>query len=227
MQLVRFRVKAEPREVLEQLVRSVVANAIAGSLRDEYKEASDERNRSLSQLVPDSAGEPRGWKRRHEVNDRFISELMRAVRCLLDSAKFDSANRLSDWCLALADSLGDAMVRARATVTKGITLARTSENAKALPYFDEAIRLYDEAGDDKSLSMVYWNQAVALTSLNRGPDAVGYYKLSRKLALETGQTWLAATSNYNLGYHHYTQGQYTRALDILAETRTALSLDHW
>ena len=307
MQLVRFRVKAEPREVLEQLVRSVVANAIAGSLRDEYKEASDERNRSLSQLVPDSAGEPRGWKRRHEVNDRFISELMRAVRCLLDSAKFDSANRLSDWCLALADSLGDAMVRARATVTKGITLARTSENAKALPYFDEAIRLYDEAGDelssakvrlnriecyrqltryeealhdgkitcqvftrlgqkqllarglnnlgavffqldrfqewlnsleeagkllqevgdDKSLSMVYWNQAVALTSLNRGPDAVGYYKLSRKLALETGQTWLAATSNYNLGYLHYTQGEYTRALDILAETRTALSLDHW
>src|SRR5437016_1929142 len=325
MQLVRFRVKAEPREVLEQaeprevleqaeprevleqLVRSVVANAIAGSLRDEYKEASDERNRSLSQLVPDCAGEPRGWKRRHEVNDRFISELMMAVRCLLDSAKFDSANRLSDWCLALADSLDDAMVRARATVTKGITLARTSENAKALPYFDEAIRLYDEAGDelssakvrlnriecyrqltryeealhdgkitcqvftrlgqkqllarglnnlgavffqldrfqewlnsleeagkllqevgdDKSLSMVYWNQAVALTSLNRGPDAVGYYKLSRKLALETGQTWLAATSNYNLGYHHYTQGEYTRALDILAETRTALSLDHW
>src|SRR3989449_6484068 len=307
MQLVRFRVKAEPREVLEQLVRSVAANAIAGSLRDEYKEASDERNRSLSQLVPDSAGEPRGWKRRHEVNDRFISELMMAVRCLLDSAKFDSANRLSDWCLALADSLGDAMVLARATVTKGITLARTSENAKALSYFDEAIRLYDESGDelssakvrlnriecyrqltryeealhdgkitcqvftrlgqkqllarglnnlgavffqldrfqewlnsleeagkllqevgdDKSLSMVYWNQAVALTSLNRGPDAVGYYKLSRKLALETGQTWLAATSNYNLGYHHYTQGEYTRALDILAETRTALSLDHW
>src|SRR5437773_5181703 len=75
--------------------------------------------------------------------------------------------------------------------------------------------------------MVYWNQAVALTSLNRGPDAVGYYKLSRKLALETGQTWLAATSNYNLGYLHYTQGEYTRALDILAETRTALSLDHW
>src|SRR2546422_2330847 len=118
MELVRFRVKAEPREVLEQLVRSVVANAIAGSLRDEYKEASNERNRSLSQLVPDSAGEPRGWKRRHEVNDRFISELMMAVRCLLDSAKFDSANQLSDWCLALADSLGDAMVRARATVTK-------------------------------------------------------------------------------------------------------------
>src|SRR5213592_747635 len=102
----RFRVKAEPREVLEQLVRSVVAKAIVGSLRDEYMEALDERNRSLSQPVPASAGEfceistpdeLRGWKRRHEVNDRFISELMMAVRCLLDSAKFDSANRLSDW----------------------------------------------------------------------------------------------------------------------------------
>src|SRR5213594_2322765 len=37
----RFRVKAEPREVLEQLVRSVVAKAIAGSLRDECMEALD------------------------------------------------------------------------------------------------------------------------------------------------------------------------------------------
>ncbi len=312
----RFRVKAEPREVLEQLVRSVVAKAIVGSLRDEYMEALDERNRSLSQPVPASAGEfceistpdeLRGWKRRHEVNDRFISELMMAVRCLLDSAKFDSANRLSDWCLALADSLGDAMVRARATVTKGITLARTSENAKALSYFDEAIRLYDEAGDelssakvrlnriecyrqltrydealhdgkitcqvfmrlgekqllarslnnlgavffqldrfqewlnsledagkllqeigdDKSLSMVYWNRAVALRNLNQITEAVRYYTMSKTLALKTGQAWIAATSNYNLGYLHYTQGEYTRALDILTETRTALSLDHW
>src|SRR5438876_2808510 len=307
MQLVRFRVKAEPQEVLEQLVRSVVANAIAGRLRDEYKEASDERNGSLSQLVPDSAGEPRVWKNCHELSDRLINDVMLAVRHLLDSAEFNSANRLSDWCVVLAASLDDPAIKAGATVTKGITLARTNENAKALSYFDEAIRLYNEAGDelsaakvrlnriecyrqltqydealhdgkitcqvftrlgqkqllarglnnlgavffqldrfqewlnsleeagkllqevgdDKSLSMVYWNQAVALTSLNRGPDAVGYYKLSRKLALETGQTWLAATSNYNLGYHHYTQGQYTRALDILAETRTALSLDHW
>src|SRR5438093_4895217 len=137
----RFRVKAEPREVLEQLVRSVVAKAIAGSLRDECMEALDERSTSLPQLVPDSAArdipevsftdELRDWKRQHEVNDRFISELMTAVRSLLDSGKFDSANRLSDWCLELADTLGDAMVRARAAVTKGITLARRSENGKA------------------------------------------------------------------------------------------------
>src|SRR2546428_13401315 len=99
MQPVRFRVKAEPREVLEQLVRSVVAKAIAGRLRDEYKEASDERNRSLSQLVPDSAGEPRGWKSRTAVNERFIRELMMAVRSLLASAKFAPANRLSGWFL--------------------------------------------------------------------------------------------------------------------------------
>src|SRR5438094_2984851 len=71
----RFRVKAEPREVLEQLVRSVVAKAIVGSLRDEYMEALDERNRSLSQPVPASAGavceisspeDLRGGTRRHE-----------------------------------------------------------------------------------------------------------------------------------------------------------------
>src|SRR5437879_10566916 len=208
MQLVRFRVKAEPREVLEQaeprkvvdkLVRTVVANTIAGSLRDEYKEASDERNGSLSQLVPDSAGEPRGWKRRHEVNERFISELMMAVRCLLDSAKFDSANRLSDWCLALADGLGDAMVRARATVTKGITLARTSENAKALSYFDEAIRLYDEAGDELSSAKVRLNRIECYRQLTHYDEALHDGKITCQVFIQIGQKQLLARGLNNLG----------------------------
>ena len=261
--------------------------------------------RELCQIsTPDELYE---WKRLHEVSDGLINEAMVAVRHLLDSAEFDSANRLSDWCLLLASERDEPVTQARASVTKGITLARRNENAKALSYFDEAIRRYDEVGeelssakvrlnriecyrqltrydealrdagisrqvftrlgdkqllarslnnlgavffqldrfqdwldtleeaakllqeirDDKSLAMIYWNHAVALTSLNRRLEAAAYYKLARKLALETGQTWLAATSNYNLGYLHYTQGEYTQALDILTETRGALSLDKW
>ena len=232
---------------------------------------------------------------------------MMAVRRHLDSAEFDSAGRLSDWCLLLAADLNDPMIQARATVTKGITLARANENAKALSYFDQAIRLYEEAGDElssakarlnriecyrqltrydealrdgevtsqvftrlgekqllarslnnlgavffqldrfeewlstleeaakllmeirdeKSLALVYANYAVALRSLNRTAEALKYYELSRRLALDSGQTWLAGTCHYNLADLHYMQGQYTRALDILAETRVILSNDQW
>jgi CHAT domain-containing protein len=232
---------------------------------------------------------------------------MKAVRSLLDDADFDSASRLSDWCLHLVIDLNDPVANARANVTKGITLARVNDNINALSYFDAAIRLfedaddehsaakvrvnrvacyrqlgrYDEAlrdgeitkqvftrvgdkqmlarslnnlgavfflldrfqdwvrtldqavrllqeiGDEKSLAMLYVNRAVAFTSLNRNSEAVESYRLSRELCRKSGQTWLGALSNYNLGYLYYTQGEYTRALNALAETRSVLSLDPW
>jgi tetratricopeptide (TPR) repeat protein len=247
------------------------------------------------------------WRRNHEITDELINELMLAVRRLLDSAQFDSANRLSDWCLALTIDLKDLMAQARASVTKGIVLSRANSNSKALEYLDQAIHLYEEAGDEfsaakvrvnriecyrhlsrygdalrdgemstevfarlgekqllaralnnlgsvffqldrfqewlstleragkllqeigdsKSLAMVYMNHAIALRSLNRRAEAIEYFKLSRKLAQESGQEWLASMSNYNLGYLHYTQGEYTHALDVLTETRSFLSLDQW
>jgi tetratricopeptide (TPR) repeat protein len=225
----------------------------------------------------------------------------------LDSAEFDLATRLADWCYLLTVESGDQLMRARGAVTKGITLARISDDVTALSYFDEAIRLFDEAGDElssakvrvnrikcysdlsryhealedgeisnalftrlgekqllarnlnnlgrvffrmdrfqewldtleqagkllqeigdnKSLALVYKNRAVALTSLNRKQEAIQYYGLSKKLAEESGQTWLAACSNYDLGYLHYMQGEYTRALDILSETRVSLASDDW
>src|ERR1051326_622668 len=247
------------------------------------------------------------WKQSHQVTKELIDEAMTIVRRLLDSGDFDSAAQLSDWCLLLAEDFNEVKTLAQAKVTKGITLARASEDILALSYFDEAIRLferagdelssakvrlnrikcycdlcrYDEAlhdgetskdvftrlgethllarglnnlgtvffrldrfqewlgtlneaakllqatGDDKSLAMVYWNYAVALTSLNRGAEAVEYYQHSNALALKTGQTWIAATTNYNLGYLLYTQGKYTQALEILMETRASLSADQW
>src|SRR5207245_1982342 len=84
-----------------------------------------------------------------------------------------------------------------------------------------------EIGDNRSLALVYMNQAVALTSLSQSDEAIRYYKLCKGLADASGQTWLAACCNYNLGYLHYTIGEYTRALDILSETRGALTADPW
>lgn len=254
-----------------------------------------------------SADELSLWSQNHAVTDELVSEIMVAVRRHLDLAEFDLALRLSDWGILLAVQLDDPAARARAAVTKGIALARAQEQVKALSYFNEAIHLYESAGDElaaakvrvnridcyrsqsryaealldgeiskdifsrhgdkrmlarclnnlggvyfrldrfqewlatlgeaatllqeigdeKSLAMIYMNHAVALTSLNRTTEAADYYKLARRLATDTGQTWVAGLSNYNLGYLHYAQGEYTRALDILVETRNTLAVDQW
>lgn len=247
------------------------------------------------------------WKHQREITVGLISAVMVEVRRLLDRAEFDSAGRLSEWCLLLVQGLPDAAIRASATVTKGIALARMNEHAKALPYYDQALELYELAGDElhaakvrmsrmstyshlsryeealsdaeisnevftrlgqkrllarncnnlgevlfrldrfqewratldraasllkelgdrQSLAMVYMNHAVVVTSLNIPSEAFRYYRLSRQLAEETGQTWLATVCNYNLGYLHYGQGEYTKALDILTDTRGALRTDPW
>ena len=254
-----------------------------------------------------TAGELAAWTQHHEITAELIRNMMSTVRRLLESADFESSGRLSEWCVFLAAELADPVLRAGAAVTKGITLARFNEDANALPYFNDALRLYEETGDEvlaakvrmnrvmcfchlsryeealrdgaaadevfsrlgeksllarncnnvgevlfrldrvqewlaalgraasllqeigdeKSLAMVYMNHAVAFTSLNNPSEAFRYYRLSRQLAEETGQTWLAACCNYNVGYLHYVQGEYTKALDILTETRDALSGEQW
>jgi CHAT domain-containing protein len=247
------------------------------------------------------------WMRNHAVTEEMINEVMVGVRSFLDSGEFQSAMRLSEWCLQLSENVPAVAVRARALVTRGITLARMDQLAESLPFLDAAIALYQssgdelatakvwmnrvhcystlgryeealrdgensnrvfselgekqllarglnnlggvffrldrsqewldtleqaaallqEIGDDKSLAMIYMNQAVALTSLNRSEDAEHCYRLSMNKAEQSGQTWLAACSKYNLGYLHYTRGQYAQALEILSETRKALAADPW
>src|SRR2546421_3105821 len=247
------------------------------------------------------------WKQHREITGDLINAVTAEVRRLIDAANFDSAGRLSHWCLLLVQESADPIIKARAMVTKGLALARVNDVAQALPYFDEALQLYENAGealdaarvrmnrvscyshlsryqeamrdaeigkqtfarlgekrllamtynnlgavlfrldrhqewlaavnhseklleeigDRRSLAMVYSNHATVLADLNSAAEAFRYYRLSRELAQETGQVYLAACCNYNLGCLHFRQGQYTTALDILTETRRALPAERW
>ena len=247
------------------------------------------------------------WKQNREITGPLINAVTAEVRRLIDAANFDSARRLAQWCLLLAQESADPITKARALVSRGLALARVNDVAQALPYFDEALRLYEDAGEEldaarvrmnrvscyshlsryheamrdaeigkqtfirlgdkrllamtynnlgavlfrldrhhewlaavnqaetlleeigdrRSLAMVYSNHATVLADLNSAAEAFRYYRLSRELAQETGQVYLAACCNYNLGCLHFRQGQYTTALDILTETRKALPDERW
>ncbi len=247
------------------------------------------------------------WKQHSAVTPELINAMMAAVRRLFEKPDPDTAGRLADWCILLVPDLDDQIMTAKATATKGIALARRHDHANSLSYFDEALRLYEHAGDEllaakvrmnrisiyghlsrydealrdadisnevftrlgekfllamnlnnlgellfrldrlqewlvtigraeqllkemgeqKALAMVYMNHAVLVTSLNMAAEAYKYYELAREMAEATSQTYLASCCNYNLGYLHYVQGEYTKALDILTETREKLKGDQW
>ena len=245
------------------------------------------------------------WKQLHPITEDLVNELIVTVRRQVDALDFEPASRLADWSVLFANELADAVVSARALVTKGIVLSRVNDHAIALTYFDDALALYEKAGDEffaakvrmnritsychlsrydealrdaniavqvferlgqkyfqamtcmnlgeiffrldrfqdwraaleraesllkdigdqKGLALVYMNRAVVCTSLNDTSNAYRYYRMSREMAEQTGQVWLAAVCNYNLGYLHYLQGEYTKALDTLNATREAFRGD--
>src|SRR5438132_11273657 len=91
------------------------------------------------------------WKQQHQITLDLINEFMADVRRLLDSAQLDAAGRLSEWCVLLADGLTDPVdrnVQANVLVTKGIALARVNDDVGAVTYFDRALQLYEQAGEE-------------------------------------------------------------------------------
>ena len=100
------------------------------------------------------------------ITSELIDEIRSEVRRLVASADFDSADRLSDCCLLLAADVGDPLTRARAVRTKAATILRTNPNqtVRALQYYDDAIRLYDDSGDELSSAVIRLDRIVLQAS---------------------------------------------------------------
>src|SRR5262249_6539485 len=129
--------------------------------------------------------------------------------------------------IEVLERLGEKQLLARTLTNLGAALFRTDRFQEWISALGRAAALLKEIGDNKSLATVYMNQAVALTSLNRPSEAFDYYSRAKQFAEASGQMWLAAVINYNEGYLHYLQGEYTKALEVLAATRAALPAEHW
>jgi CHAT domain-containing protein/tetratricopeptide (TPR) repeat protein len=139
------------------------------------------------------------WKKHHQVTVHLIDEAMVEVRRLLDSAAFDLAGRLSEWCILLSQEFTDPLIRARTTVTKGIALGRANDDAKALPYFDEALRLYEEAGDEVLAAKVRTNRIMCYCHLGRYEDALRDGEMNNDVLSRLGEKRLLARNYNNLG----------------------------
>ena len=152
---------------------------------------------------------------------------MNRVMSYCHLSRYEDALRDGEISNDVFTRLGEKQLLARNYNNLGEVLFRADRIQEWLATLERAEGLLHEIGDRKSLALVYMNHAVACTSLNLTSEALRYYRLSKQFAEETGQTWLAAYSNYNLGYLHYLCGEYTKALDILNETRDALPDDPW
>src|SRR5207245_3601429 len=95
--------------------------------------------------------------------------------------------------------------------------AITSENAKAFPYFDEAIRLYYEAGDELSSAKVRLNRIECYRQLTRYEEALHDGKITCQVFTRLGQKQLLARGLNNLGAVFFQLDRFQEWLNSLEE----------
>ena len=163
------------------------------------------------------------------AGDEKLAAKVRSNRvvCYCHLARYEEALRDGEIANEVFTRLGEKTLLARNYNNVAEVLFRLDRNQEWLDALGRAENLLHEIGDRKSLALVCLNRAVAFTSLNLPAEAIRYYESSRQLSEETGQPYLVAVSNYNLGYLHYLQGEYTKALDILTQTRDFLAEEQW
>ena len=140
--------------------------------------------------------------------------------------------RLSRFDVAMVDAgivernladFGDRRLSCRYLVVLGNLHFRLDQFREELNLLASAEEIAKHLDDRKALSHIYLNRAVALTSLNDGPEALRYYELARQLAIDLDLPAHIRLGNYNICYLYFLQGEYTRALDGLHESRRDLS----
>lgn len=126
---------------------------------------------------------------------------------------FDSSDHYISKALKLFGELGDKLGQASCNMAYGLNMYDKSKFTEALSFFLKALRLREQAGDEKSMSNSYtWIGNVYNTGLFKPNEALTYYSKALAIQLKyNDEKGLAATYN-NLGNVSYFLKQYREAL---------------
>lgn len=105
---------------------------------------------------------------------------------------------------------------------EGLVYYLQGDLPKALPFYEESIKLLEPLGDSKDLAKIYINTGVLYSSTNNNPKALDVYYKSLKILEKLGEEKLTALALGNIGTIHYYNHEYEQA--ILFSSR-ALTID--
>src|SRR5438132_9466464 len=94
-----------------------------------------------------SPAELDGWKKSHDVSGELLESLWIRQQDLL-TANPKAALRLSEWMISIALDLDQASLKATALRAKGNALVSVDDYVQAIEYFQEALKIFKELGDE-------------------------------------------------------------------------------
>lgn len=147
--------------------------------------------------------------------------LSHSIQPLILSGEYDRAFSAAQKAKTLFSELGDYKRLAGLENNLGNILHRQDRFEEALDHYERAYKTLAKHETWEHAAIALSNMAMCLISLNDFPRSLKCYEQARELCVKYEMPRLRDQADYNIAYLYYLRGEYSRAIDMLLNTRRA------
>ncbi len=182
-----------------------------------------EMNHIIGELEKiETIGELEDWKRDHELSADLILGMGARLQDLL-TVDPKAALRLSEWMLSLALEIGELPVKGLALRAKGNALATADDYFQSMEYFDEALKVFSQIGDELEVARTMMNRVVAYFRLSRFDEALADADRVTEMFKKLGDDRRLARHFVNIGNIYFRLDRFAENLEMLDRAEAILS----
>jgi CHAT domain-containing protein len=159
------------------------------------------------------------WKHTHELSSDLLRALIARQHDLL-TADPRVALRLSDWMLSIAFELEDPALRAFALRGKGSALVTIDDYFQGITYFDEALQIFGQAGNQLEVARTMMNRIVIYLRLSRFDEALADAGRVTEMLQKVGDERMLARHFVNVGTIYFRLDRFAENLEMLDRAET-------
>lgn len=176
------------------------------------KSASERSVEELEKI--ESSAQLVQWKAEHALSEELVLAIWKRVQDLLVSDP-KAGLRLSEWMISIALDLKDPALKALALRGKANALVSVDEYVQSIEYFNEALEIFRQLGNELEIARTMMNRVLAYLRLSRFEEALA--DADRVTGMFT-----AIGDERRLGIHLVNVGNIYFRLDRFADNLDAL-----
>src|SRR6185436_10334915 len=154
------------------------------------------------------------WQFAHEINETLLKDLIFTIQDLFP-ADIKAAMRLSEWMIPLSIHHGDPFWKAAAVRVKGIALQRFDERQTSLDYFDEALKMFTELGNEHQMAVTRMNRMNSYYMLSRFDEALADADYATEVFERLHEDEMLGRHLLNVGHIYFRLDRFVENLQIL------------
>lgn len=162
------------------------------------------------------------WKRSREISTGLVRRIVARIQGLVDS-DVKAALRLSEWAVSIALDLNDPFTKALALRAKAGSLTNADERFAGVEYFNEAIKIFNELGDELEVAKTVMSRITAYLVLSRFEEALTDADWVTEVFERFHDERRLARHLINIGHIYFRLDRFTDNLDILDRVETVLT----